>query len=101
MKNHKRSRLLTTMVLAAAMCMAFGSQALAVGNLGSAFNRSSAGSTAFKPQLRPMAGEPDAGQSAPAPPVKVNSLAPVGQSTNWVLRLQWSFRVLLNQLPRR
>jgi len=99
MKNHKRSRLLTTLVLAAAMCLAIGSEALAAGSV-RGLNRPSAGSTATKPNLLPMAGEPDIPQRAPDPP-KLAAPSPSGRSSDWVLRVQWSFRVLLNQLPKR
>ena len=100
MTNQKRSRLLTTMVLAAAMFTAIGSEALAAGSVRSMLGRPSTSSAAVRPDLRPMAGEPDVPNRTPDPPKVIAPQNPAGQSTSWVLRIQWSFRVLLNQLPR-
>jgi len=99
MTNRKRSRLLTTLVLAAAMLMAIGSAALAASGARSMLNRSTTSSTATKPNLLPMAGEPDTPQRVPDPP-KIVAPSSSGQSIDWVLRIQWSLRVLLNQLPK-
>jgi len=80
MKNRQHSRLLTTVVLVAAL------------------------SVALKPSF---GGEPDQGSGAPLPP-KVNptsSLRSVGGTgagmAGWALRFQWSFRMVLMQLPKR
>ena len=80
MKNRQHSRLLSTVVLVAALSVALSA---------------------------PFAGEPDASSGAPLPP-KVNptsSLRSTGGTgagmAGWALRFQWSFRMLLMQLPKR
>lgn len=101
MANHKRSRLLITWVLAAAILAMTGSGAHATGSMRSKYGRASSSSVAFKTWERPKAGEPDVGQgSLPVPP-KVGNAALNGGGSGWALRFYWSMRVMLNQLPRR
>ena len=80
MKNRQHSRLLSTVVLVAALSVALSAS---------------------------LAGEPDAPNNAPLPP-KVNPTSSMrGTGGNgagmagWALRFQWSFRMLLMQLPSR
>jgi hypothetical protein len=99
MTNHNRSRLLITLVLAAAILALTGSGAHATGAMRSKFNRTSPSSVSLKTWERPKAGEPDVPQ-APVPPKVGNAPQNVGGS-DWTLRFYWSMRVMLNQLPRR
>ncbi len=103
MMNQKRSRLLITLVLAAAMVTAIGSEAFAAGGMRSLSDRTSLTSgMSSRPGIRPMTGEPDVPQNGtPLPPKVGNASMGVGQLSPWLLRFQWSVRVLLNQLPRR
>ena len=81
MTNQKRSRLLITLVLAAAMLTAIGSEAFAAGGMRSLFNRTSlTSSMSSRPGIRPMAGEPDVPQNGAPLPLKVgNASLRVGQ----------------------
>ncbi len=101
MKNRKSSRLLITLVLAAAMLTALGSEAFASGGMRGKFDRTTSGSEAFKPGVSPLAGEPEVPQGAPLPPKVGNSAMSVRALSYWSLRFQWSIRVMLTQLPRR
>lgn len=102
MTKHSHSRLLITLVLAAAILAMTGSGAHATGAMRSKFNRTSPSSVSLKTWQRPMSGEPDVGQnSLPVPPKVGNApLNNVGGS-DWAQRFYWSMRVMLNQWPRR
>ena len=101
MKNRQHSRLLTTLVLVAAVSFALASEAFAVG---STPTRGSAGSVKLsKPSAGPMAGEPDTpANGAPPPPLKL-AMPRSGAAgmSDWALRVYWSLRVTLLQLPKR
>ena len=103
MRNRQRNRLLTTLVLVAAMSFVLGSEALASSSttLRSSTLSTWLSSKAPKPGVTPMAGEPDSPTGAPLPP-KLGPY-PTGGSTaaNWSLRFQWMLRTLLLQTPRR
>ena len=100
MMNRKSWRLLTTLVLAAAICAALGSevQAAGKGSLGS--SSASYGSRAPKPGATPMTGEPDSPGNGPLPP-KDGKYSTSARSSMWVQRIQWSVRVWLDQMPKR
>ena len=82
MKNRQHSRLLTTVVLVAALGVALTAS---------------------------FAGEPDVPDAVPPAPPKVNpsgsSMRHAGATNTgmagWALRFQWSFRMMLMQLPKR
>jgi hypothetical protein len=102
MKNRQHSRILTTVVLVAAMSFALGAEAFAAGSARS--ERSLPGFKLAKPSPGPMAGEPDAGGGTLPPPPKVNPALSAGgrlDLTGWMLRYHWSLRILLLQLPKR
>ncbi len=103
MKNRQHSRLLTTLVLAAAVSFAVGSEAFAAGSTRDA-RGSFSGVKLAKPNAGPMAGEPDTPGNGLPPPPKVNPyLSNTGGSrlADWALRFHWSLRVMLLQLPKR
>lgn len=103
MKNRQRSRLLTTLVLVAAVSFAAGSEAFAAGST-RWMRGSTVGVKLSKPGAGPMAGEPDQpGNGLPLPP-KVNPSRPLPggvQPADWALRFHWSLWVTLRQLPKR
>lgn len=103
MKNHQHSRLLTTVVLVAALSFALGSEALAAGGRSPMAGPAMSGRV-FRPGSMPMSGTGDPDQSggnAPAPIVKPARYRDASGTTEWAMRLHWSFRMLLVQLPRR
>jgi hypothetical protein len=101
MMNLRRSRLLITWVLAAAILALSGSGAHATGAMRSKFGRTSPSSVSLKTWERPKAGEPDiGGTNLPVPP-KVGGAGMSLRNSDWALRIYWSMRVMLNQLPRR
>jgi hypothetical protein len=104
MKNRQHSRLLTSLVLVAAMSFVVGSEAFAAGSTRDT-RGSLSGVKLAKPSSGPMAGEPDVGGNSAPPPPKVNpysSYTPGGvRLSDWALRFHWSIRVLLLQLPKR
>jgi hypothetical protein len=101
MANQKRSRLLITLVFAAALLATTGSGAHATGAMRAKFVRTGSSSVSLKTWERPKAGEPDVGQNnLPVPPKVGNAPQNLGGS-GWALRFYWSMRVMMNQLPRR
>ena len=102
MMNHNRSRLLITVVFAAAFVALIGSEAQATGAMRSKFGRTSPSSVSLKTWGRPMSGEPEVPQNGLPVPPKVGNATQHGVGrTDWTLRFYWSMRVMLNQLPRR
>lgn len=101
MSKPKRSTLLITLVLAAALLAMSGSGAHATGAMRAKFVRTSPSSVSLKAWQRPSAGEPDVGSTSVPPPPKVGNAPRDLRGTDWVLRFYWSLRVMLNQLPRR
>lgn len=101
MANHNRSRLLITLVLAAAILAMTGSGAHATGAWRSKLDRSSSSSMSLKTWQRPSSGEPDVGQNNLPVPPKVGNALQIPSTSGWALRFYWSMRVVLNQLPRR
>src|SRR5262245_35408871 len=91
MVNRKSFRLLTAWILAAALLTAFGSDAFAAagskvwGHRSTSLGKVSPSltATARKPVARPMAGEPDGGNTAPQP-----NLTPAGTLPYWQQILQ-------------
>ena len=100
MMNRKSSRLLTTMILAAALATALGSVAQA-GRDPRASWRPTVGSNAPKPGVGPLSGEPDAGGSGPLPPKEGHYQTGVARRSTWAQRIHWSVRVVLLQSPKR
>lgn len=101
MSKPKRSTLLVSLVLAAALLASTGSGVHATGAMRSKFVRTSPSSVSLKTWQRPSAGEPDVGNNTVPPPPKVGNAPRDLRGTDWVLRFYWSMRVMLNQLPRR
>lgn len=99
MMNGKSTRVLIPLVLAAVMCTALGSEALAAARTRSTYVPTSR-TRALKPLPGPLTGEPDTGGSSPAPP-KDGPYPTGAQLSTWVLRVQWSVRLWLEQLPKR
>ena len=103
MRNRQHSRLLTSLLLVAAMSVAFAAEAVAggtkptSGSIVSPFERT----TTAKPSVTPMAGEPDA-PGGPLPP-KVGPYPTGGKSClmDWTLRVQLWMQGLLLQSPKR
>lgn len=98
MMNRKRTRVLTTLVLAAAILGALGSEARATIRLGP-YAVPTIGSKAPKSGTSPLSGEPDSGNSSPLPP-KSGSY-PTSGANSWALRVQWLLRTWLGNVPRR
>lgn len=101
MSKPRRSKLLITVVLAAALLAMTGSGVHATGAMRSKFSRTGPSSVSLKTWQRPLAGEPDVGGGTPVPPPKVGNAPRNLRGTDWVLRFYWSLRVMLNQFPRR
>ena len=101
MSKPRRTTLLITLVLAAALLAMTGSVAHATGAMRTKFVRTSPSSVSLKTWQRPSAGEPDVGSTNVPPPPKVGNAPRDLRGTDWVLRFYWSLRVMLNQLPRR
>ena len=102
MTKHSCSRLLITLVLAAALMAMTGSGAHATGAMRSKLYRTSPSSVSLKTWQRPSSGEPDVGGSSLPVPVKIgNSPLNNFSGSDWALRFYWSMRVMLNQLPKR
>lgn len=99
MMNRKSTRILVTLVLAAAISTALGSEAHAAWNTRSLTTRVTVSSQAPKPVFRPFSGEPDAG-GAPQPP-KAGTYPTAGQLTTWTQRIQWMIRFWLETVPKR
>ena len=103
MRNRQHSRLLTSLLLVAAMSVAFAVEAVAAGTKptsGSIVSPFESSKTA-KPSVTPMAGEPDA-PGGPLPP-KVGPYPTGGTSClmDWTLRVQLWMQGLLLQSPKR
>ena len=105
MRNHQHSRLLTNLVLVAAMSVALGSEALAGSSSLRTLKSSQLGSgIVLKPGSAPMVGEPDAPGNIPPPPPKLGPNPSGSRPTtmaDWTLRIHWLFRNLLLQTPKR
>ena len=103
MRNRQHSRLLTSLLLFAAMSVAFAAEAVAAGSKpapGSIVSPFDNSRTA-KPSVTPMVGEPDA-PGGPLPP-KVGNPPTGGSSclTDWTLRVQLWLQSLLPHSPKR
>ena len=100
MMNRKSTRLLITLVLAAAISAALGSEAFAAKRYSSRDIHATAGSIVLKPGSGTMSGEPDTGGNAPPPK---DGTYPTGGSTLsiWAVRIQWAVRAWLNSSPVR
>lgn len=100
MMNRKGTRLLITLILAAALIAVFGSEAFAAGRLASSSSHAVTVSKALKPGVSPMSGEPDTGGNAPPPK---DGLYPTSgpRLSMWSARIQWVVRTLLASLPLR
>ena len=101
MMKLSRSRLLITLVLAAAILAMTGSGAHATGALRSKWGRTSPSSVSLKTWERPKSGEPDVPQHQIPVPPKVGNAPQNLSGSDWALRFYWSMRVMLNQWPRR
>ena len=106
MRNHQHSRLLTNLVLVAAMSVALGSEAHASSSTQRTMTKSSlvSGGIVLKPGTTPMAGEPDAPGNNLPPPPKIGpnpSGSRPATMADWTLRIHWMFRYLLLQTPKR
>ena len=103
MMNRKSCRVLITLVLAAAIFSAIGTEARAAGGV----SRPSQGATSYsstliKPTPGPLSGDPDVPQGGPAPPK--TGTYPTGGGplvTNVALRVQWLVRTWLELVPKR
>ena len=106
MRNHQHSRLLTNLVLVAAMSVALGSEALAGSPTMRSLTKSSLVSTGIvpRPGSTPMVGEPDVPGNNLPPPPKIGPSSSGSRPTSmadWTLRIHWMFRYLLMQTPKR
>ena len=104
MRNHQHSRLLTHLVLVAAMSVALGSEAFAGNSMQRSQTKSSLQSgIVLKPGTTPMVGEPDVPGQLPPPPKIVPGPSGSRPATmaDWTLRIHWMFRNLLLQTPKR
>ena len=106
MRNHQLSRLLTNLVLVAAMSVALGSEALAGSPTLRTMTKSSLVGSGIvpRPGSTPMVGEPDAPGNIPPPPPKLGPNPSGSRPTtmaDWTLRIHWMFRNLLLQTPKR
>ena len=105
MRNHQHSRLLTSLVLAAAMSVALGSEAFAGNSMQRTQTKSSLQSgIVLKPGTTPMVGEPDVPGNNLPPPPKIGPSSSGSRPTSmadWTLRIHWMFRYLLMQTPKR
>lgn len=103
MRNRQHSRLLTTLVLVAAMSVALGSEALAASRNTSMNSLQSSwhGGKALKPGVTTAAGEPDSPTGAPLPPKVGPNAARGTTAADWTLRFQYVLRTLLLQSPKR
>lgn len=101
MMNRKSTRILITLVLAAAICSALGSEAHAAWNTRSLTTRVTLSSQAPKPVFRPYSGEPDGGAGGAPQPPKAGSYPTTGQLATWTQRIQWMIRIWLGTVPKR
>ena len=103
MMNRKSCRVLITLVLAAAICLAIGTEARAGGqDSRSTQNATTANSTLIKPTPGPLSGDPDVPQGGPVPPK--TGTYPTGGGplvTSVALRVQWLVRTWLELVPKR
>lgn len=102
MMNRKGIRILITLVLAAAICSALGSEAHAARwATRSSLHRVTFGSNAPRRTQGPYSGEPDAsGTLIPAPP-KTGASPTAVRPSDWAARVQWMIRTMLETLPKR
>ena len=101
MRNRQHSRLLTTLVLVAAMSFALSAEALAGSSAFASKSTSTwVGLKISKPGATPMSGEPDS-PSGSLPP-KIGPY-PTGGSNmaTWTLRIHWVLRSMLLPTPKR
>jgi len=101
--NRKSCRVLITLVLAAAIFSAIGTEARAAsGASGPTPGATSNSSTLIKPTPGPLSGDPDVPQGGPAPP-KTGTYPTSGASlvTSVALRVQWLVRTWLELMPKR
>ena len=102
MMNRKSCRVLITLVLAAAICSAIGTEARAAGTVSRPTQSATSSSTLVKPTPGPLSGDPDVPQGGPAPPK--TGTYPTGGGlvvTNVALRVQWLVRTWLELVPKR
>lgn len=102
MMNRKSLRVLITIVLAAAVFTAIGSEALAAGKASRPTGATMlSASQLSKPGTGPMAGEPDVpGNGGPLPP-KTGSYPTGGQISPMLLQVQWLIRTWFSNVPIR
>jgi hypothetical protein len=102
MMNRKGIRILITLVLAAAICSALGSEAHAAKwGTRNLTTRVTFGSKAPRRTQGPYSGEPDApGAQIPAP-VRTGASPTAVQSSDWAARVQWMIRTMLETVPKR
>jgi hypothetical protein len=100
MMNRKMTRVLISIVLAAAIGTAIGTQAHAAPLGSRVFSSVSVGSKASKPGTGPMMGEPDVGNQGPLPP-KTGLNPMLGQSSGWAARIQWLFQTWFQTVSKR
>ncbi|HEY6196362.1 MAG TPA: hypothetical protein VI504_15125 [Candidatus Eisenbacteria bacterium] len=106
MMNRKSCRVLITLVLAAAIFSAIGTEARAAsGASAPSPGATSNSSTLIKPTPGPLSGEPDVPQGGVAPPktgtYPTGGGLSVTTTTNWALRVQWMVRTWLEIVPKR
>lgn len=103
MRNRQHSRLLTSLLLVAAMSVVLGTNVLAASQPGSGSIATSTWTIdkPAKPISTPLVGEPDA-PGGPLPP-KVGTPPTGGSSSlvDWTVRLQLWLQSLLVQSPKR
>jgi hypothetical protein len=101
MMNRKSIRILTTLVLAAAIVTAFGAEARAASNGGRSTPVTTVASRALKPGAGPMTGEPDWPNGSPLPPKDgAYPTGGKGRPDMWALRYRQLVRIWLGSVPR-
>lgn len=99
MMNRKSTRVLISLVLAAAICTAIGTEAHAARLDSRSFSTATIGSKAPRPGTGPMMGEPDV-PNGQLPP-KTGFTPTGGQQSSWALRVHWLVRTWLGTVPKR
>jgi hypothetical protein len=101
MMNRKSIRILITLVLAAAICSALGSEAHAAAwGSRSISARATFGSKVSKPTLHRFQGEPDAGGNQVPLPPKTDPTSGA-QLPNWAQRALWLVRIGVETVSKR
>lgn len=100
MMNQKRTRVLISLVLAAAIGLAFGTEAHAALMGSRPAWGATVASNAPKPVPGPLSGEPDSGAGGAQPP-KTGTYPTGGFASPWALRIHWLFRTWLGTVAKR